>query len=91
MPGLGGAITAASSLEDLTEQLDQAIVANTRLYPTHRYARALNAGLDTQDLVNHPTVRVLAAELDSPAPRSALSCCSSTATFGVTGQELGIG
>ena len=61
----GEPITAAGSLEDLTAQLDQEIVANMRLYPTHRYARALNEGLDTQDLVNHPTVRVLAAELAS--------------------------
>ena len=61
----GEPITAANSLEDLTEQLDQAIVANTRLYPTHRYARALSEGLDTQDLVNYPTVRVLAKELAS--------------------------
>ena len=37
----GAPITAASSLEDLTDQLDQAIVANTRIYATHRYARAV--------------------------------------------------
>ena len=87
----GEPITAASSLEDLTEQLDQTIVANTRLYPTHRYARALNAGLDTQDLVNHPTVRVLAAELESLSAAERPFLLQQYANIWRNRQELGIG
>ena len=87
----GEPITAASSLEDLTEQLDQTIVSNTRLYPTHRYARALNAGLDTQDLVNHPTVRVLAAELESLSAAERPFLLQQYANIWRNRQELGIG
>ena len=87
----GEPITAAGSLEDLTAQLDQAIVANTRLYPTHRYARALNEGLDTQDLVNHPTVRVLAAELASLSAAERPFLLQQYANIWRNRQELGIG
>lgn len=59
----GEPITNASNLEDLAAQLDQSIVANTRLYPTHRYAKAVLEGQDTQDLLNSPSVRALTAEL----------------------------
>ena len=87
----GEPITAAGSLEDLTAQLDQAIVANTRLYPTHRYARALNEGLDTLDLVNHPTVRVLAAELASLSAAERPFLLQQYANIWRNRQELGIG
>lgn len=87
----GEPITAAGSLEDLTGQLDQAIVANTRLYPTHRYARALNEGLDTQDLVNHATVRVLAAELASLSAAERPFLLQQYANIWRNRQELGIG
>jgi hypothetical protein len=87
----GEPITAAGSLEDLTAQLDQTIVANTRLYPTHRYARALREGLDTQDLVNHPTVRVLAAELASLSAAERPFLLQQYANIWRNRQELGIG
>ena len=60
----GQPITQASSLEDLAAQLDQSIVANTRLYPTHRYAKSVLEGQSVQDLLNSPSVRALAAQLN---------------------------
>lgn len=60
----GSPITQASSLEDLVGQLDQSIVANTRLYPTHRYAKAMLDGEEVKELMTSPSVRVLASELD---------------------------
>ena len=60
----GQPITQASSLEDLAAQLDQSIVANTRLYPTHRYAKSVLEGQNVQDLLNSPSVRALAAQLN---------------------------
>jgi 1-acyl-sn-glycerol-3-phosphate acyltransferase len=60
----GQPITQASSLEDLAAQLDQSIVANTRLYPTHRYAKSVLEGQSVQDLINSPSVRALAAQLN---------------------------
>jgi len=59
----GQPIHQASSVEDLAKQLDQSIVANTRLYPTHRYARALLENAEVKDLSNNPAVQILAAEL----------------------------
>ena len=64
----GAPIFSATSPEDLATQLDKAIVANTRLYPTHRYARALLEGSQTGELEHNPAVRVLAKELESLAP-----------------------
>ena len=60
----GQPITQASSLEDLAAQLDQSIVANTRLYPTHRYAKAVLEDQNVQDLLNSPSVRALASQLN---------------------------
>ena len=87
----GAPITAASSLEDLTDQLDQAIVANTRLYPTHRYARALGEGLDTQDLLNNPKVRVLADELESMSAAERPYLLQQYANIWRNRRELGLG
>ena len=87
----GAPITAASSLEDLTDQLDQAIVANTRLYPTHRYARAVGEGLDTQDLLNNPKVRVLAGELESMSAAERPYLLQQYANIWRNRQELGLG
>ena len=51
-------------MEDLAAQLDQSIVANTRLYQTHRYAKSALEGQNVQDLLNRPSVRELAAQLN---------------------------
>ena len=59
----GEPISRASSAEELAAQLDQSIVANTRLYPTHRYAKMVLENSPTQELENHPAVQHLAAEL----------------------------
>ena len=61
----GEPISQASSAEDLAAQLDQSIVANTRLYPTHRYAKRVLENSPTQELENHPAVQHLAAELQA--------------------------
>lgn len=61
----GEPITQAASLDDLAAQLDRSIVANTRLYPTHRYAKAALEGHDIQDLANNPSVRALMGEVAS--------------------------
>ena len=87
----GTPITDASSLEDLTDQLDQAIVANTRLYPTHRYARALSEGQDTQDLLNNPKVRVLARELESMSAAERPYLLQQYANIWRNRRELGLG
>jgi hypothetical protein len=59
----GEPISCASSAEELAAQLDQSIVANTQLYPTHRYAKMVLENSPTQELENHPAVQHLAAEL----------------------------
>ena len=87
----GAPITAASSLEDLTDQLDQAIVANTRIYATHRYARAVEEGLDTQDLLNNPKVKVLAGELESISVAERPYLLQQYANIWRNRQELGLG
>ena len=87
----GAPITAASSLEDLTDQLDQAIVANTRIYATHRYARAVGEGLDTQDLLNNPKVKVLAGELESMSAAERPYLLQQYANIWRNRQELGLG
>ena len=87
----GAPITAASSLEDLTDQLDQAIVANTRIYATHRYARAVGEGLDTQDLLNNPKVKVLAGELESMSVAERPYLLQQYANIWRNRQELGLG
>ena len=87
----GAPITAASSLEDLTDQLDQAIVANTRIYATHRYARAVGEGLDTQDLLNNPKVKVLAGELESMSATERPYLLQQYANIWRNRQELGLG
>lgn len=87
----GAPITAASSLDDLTDQLDQAIVANTRIYATHRYARAVEEGLDTQDLLNNPKVKVLAGELESISVAERPYLLQQYANIWRNRQELGLG
>ena len=59
----GEPIVSAATPEDLAVQLDRSIVANTRLYPTHRYAKALIDGMPPNDAGSSPAVGVLAEEL----------------------------
>ena len=61
----GEPIAQASSIEDLAAQLDQSIVASTRLYPTHRYAKALLEEADSEELQNNASVRALAKQLQA--------------------------
>ena len=53
-------------------QLDESIVANTRLYPTHRYAKMVIENSPTRELENHPAVQLLAAELHAMPPAERL-------------------
>ena len=64
----GEPILQASSAEELAAQLDESIVANTRLYPTHRYAKMVMENSPTRELENHPAVQYLAAELHAMPP-----------------------
>ena len=64
----GEPILQASSAEELAAQLDESIVANTRLYPTHRYAKMEMENSPTRELENHPAVQDLAAELHAMPP-----------------------
>ncbi len=86
----GEPIAQASSLEDLAAQLDQSIVANTRLYPTHRYAKAVSEDQDVQDLLNSPSVRALAGQLSELPESERPYLLKQYANIWLNREELGI-
>ena len=79
----GEPILQASSAEELAAQLDESIVANTRLYPTHRYAKMVTENSPTRELENHPAVQYLAAGSMRCRPLSDPICSGNTRIFGV--------
>jgi hypothetical protein len=77
-------------LEDLAAQLDQSIVANTRLYPTHRYAKAVLEDQNVQDLLNSPSVRALASQLNELPRGEQPYLLKQYANIWLNREELGI-
>ena len=65
-------------------------MANTRLYPTHRYAKAVSEDQDVQDLLNSPSVRALAGQLSELPESERPYLLKQYANIWLNREELGI-